>query len=133
MQNGLEPRNNGRHQSFCVSGFYPGDLCPDDRISAGAPVPPSQPAVKPAPGGAAPNAPAEANRPAPVSAEPETTTASYGDWLLRCQRAAGGASSPRVCGIVQTVQAQGQQNPIMQISIAAPAAKEPMKLRFSPP
>jgi invasion protein IalB len=98
-------------------------------------VPPNQPAAKqaPAPAGATPNAPADAARPAPVGAEPETTTASYGDWLLRCQRVTVTAASQRVCGIVQTVQAQGQQNPILQISIAPPAAKEPMKLTVLAP
>jgi invasion protein IalB len=98
-------------------------------------VQPNQPAAKqaPAPVGAAPSAPAEAARPAPVSAEPETTTASYGDWLLRCQRVAAATPSQRVCGVLQTVQAQGQQNPILQISIAPAAGKEPMKLTILAP
>jgi invasion protein IalB len=101
---------------------------------------------RPAPTGPAPRATPEAApkptaqgsqpetaRP-PVGTEPEATTATYGDWLLRCQRvAAANAAAHRVCDVAQSVQAQGQQNPIMQRSIGPGGPKEPMKLTLVAP
>lgn len=65
---------------------------------------------------------------AAVPSEPVNTTATYGSWVLRCvqlpaQTAAGadvsksGRSSVQTCEVVQTVQVQGQQQPIAQIAI----------------
>jgi invasion protein IalB len=85
-------------------------------------------APKPAQQGSQP----EAARP-PVGTEPEATTATYGDWLLRCQRvAAANAAAHRVCDVARSVQAQGQQNPIMQLSIGPGGPKE-MKLTLVAP
>jgi invasion protein IalB len=49
----------------------------------------------------------------PVSSEPGATTATFGDWVLRCQ----GAAAARVCEVALTVQIQGQQAPIAQFAI----------------
>jgi invasion protein IalB len=56
--------------------------------------------------------------PAPVGAEPATTTATYGDWVLRCQRIGEPGKELKVCEIVQTVQSaqQGQQRPVAQLA-----------------
>ncbi|MCW2283145.1 invasion protein IalB [Rhodoblastus acidophilus] len=65
----------------------------------------------------------------PVGTEPVTTTASYGDWLLRCQRI--GEPARKVCEIVQTVQAsrQGQpQQPVAQLAFGRLKASEPIRL-----
>jgi invasion protein IalB len=70
---------------------------------------------------------------APVGPEPQATTATYGDWLLRCQRVTTTGPVHQVCDVTQTVQAQGQQNPILQITVGAPAPKEPMKLAILAP
>lgn len=52
----------------------------------------------------------------PVSAEPSATTASFGDWVLRCQRLA--ADKPeRACEVSQTMQVQGQSAPVAQFAI----------------
>ena len=72
---------------------------------------------------AKPPAPAPASKPAaaaPVSNEPTTTTASYGDWVLRCQKIEQAGLPPRVCEVAQSVQLQGQTAPIAQIAIGAP-------------
>jgi invasion protein IalB len=52
----------------------------------------------------------------PVSADPQTTSASYGDWVLLCQRAQDGAR--RTCELGQSVQVQGQPGPIARLAIA---------------
>jgi invasion protein IalB len=52
---------------------------------------------------------------------------------LRCQRIAAASSTQQVCEVTQTVQAQGQQNPILQLSIGLLRAKEPMKLTIVAP
>jgi len=55
--------------------------------------------------------------PAAVSADPAQTTATYGDWVLRCVRPGNGATGPRVCEVVQTMVVQGQTQPVAQIAI----------------
>jgi invasion protein IalB len=69
----------------------------------------------------------------PVGPEPQATTATYGDWLLRCQRVVAPAPTHQVCDVTQTVQAQGQQGPILQLTFGPPAPKEPMKLAIVAP
>ena len=53
--------------------------------------------------------------PVPVSANPERTTASFGDWVMRCE----GVGTPvkRVCEVAQVFSVQGQAAPIAQIAI----------------
>jgi invasion protein IalB len=55
--------------------------------------------------------------PAVVSADPAQTTATYGDWVLRCVRTGDGGTGPRVCEVVQTMVVQGQTQPVAQIAI----------------
>ena len=78
------------------------------------------PTPAPSPNSAAQAAPA----PAPVSAEPSATTASFGDWVLRCQK----VEATRACEIGQTINVQGQQQPIAQIAIGRPAPKERLRI-----
>ncbi|MGV1901322.1 invasion associated locus B family protein [Agrobacterium sp. 22-3674b3] len=63
-----------------------------------------------------------------MTTEPASTTASYGSWVLRCVQsqsqdgaasdsAKAGRPGARSCEVVQTVQIQGQQQPIAQIAI----------------
>ena len=77
--------------------------------------------------------PSDGSRPIPVGAEPESTTATYGDWLLRCQRITTAGAAQTVCDVTQTVQVQGQQNPLLQLSFGQPVPKEPMKLTIYAP
>ncbi len=64
--------------------------------------------------------------PAPVPSEPQSTSAAYGDWLLRCSRQGQGETARRVCEAAQTIQMQGQQAPIAQIAIGRVKAGDPL-------
>ena len=68
--------------------------------SVSAQTPPAKPAGAPA-----------------VPADPAQTTASYGDWVLRCVRTGDNASAPRACELVQTMVLQGQQQPVAQVAL----------------
>jgi invasion protein IalB len=57
--------------------------------------------------------------PAPIAGTPIQTTATYGDWVLRCAHAGEGATGPQTCEIVQTLVLQGQQQPIAQVAIGS--------------
>jgi len=84
----------------------------------------AQPAAsKPASPPAAALAPA-----APISPEPSSTTASFGDWTLRCQRIADAGKTMRICEVAQVLQAQGQQAPIAQIALGRLANGEPVRV-----
>jgi invasion protein IalB len=63
----------------------------------------------------APAAKSEASR--PVDAEPNSTSASFGDWALRCQRLGNGAEAQRVCEVAQQIRGQDQQNPVAELAI----------------
>jgi invasion protein IalB len=73
--------------------------------AAQAPAKPSAPTVP-----AAPSAPAAQ----PVASDPAQTTATYGDWVLRCVRPEKG---PQICEVVQSMVVQGQQQPVAQVAI----------------
>src|SRR5262245_43469914 len=57
---------------------------------------------------------------------PQQTTATYGDWTLRCN-AKPGSPPQRTCQIVQVARAQNQANPITQIIIVRPAKDAGLK------
>lgn len=68
--------------------------------------------------------------PAPGAvSQPDNTTASYGDWVLRCQQSV----AARVCEIVQTLEQQGQRGPIALVAIGRPVKEEPIKLVIQVP
>lgn len=69
--------------------------------------------------------PTEAAAPAAVPDEPSTTTASYGDWVLRCEQPSQNAA--RVCEIVLTIQIQGQGAPIAQVAVGRLGDGEPLR------
>jgi invasion protein IalB len=62
-----------------------------------------------------------------VSMEPQNTSATYGDWVLRCSRGAD-ATLPRVCEVVQSFQIQGQQGLFAQMAIGRVDTKSPLKV-----
>lgn len=66
----------------------------------------------------------------PTPTEPQATSATFGDWTLRCVRQGEGAQAARSCEIVQTVQAQGQaqQSAVAQYAFGRIAKGEPLKL-----
>ena len=72
-------------------------------------------------------APKEAPKPAPsVSAVPERTTASFGDWVLRCEAPLPPAK--KICEVAQAMTAQGQAAPLAQIAFGRAKAGDPMRL-----
>ena len=56
-----------------------------------------------------------AETPAPVSADPQDTTATFGDWVLRCSKSPEPAVK-RVCEVAQSMVLKGQTAPIAQIA-----------------
>lgn len=56
---------------------------------------------------------------APVPAVPEQTTASFGEWILRCESVV--APPRRVCEAAHLIVAQGQRAPIAQVANGSPA------------
>jgi invasion protein IalB len=72
----------------------------------------------------APAAPAPAAQKAPpaVGTTPERTTASFGDWVMRCETIAERAQS--VCEVALVMTLQGQPNPVAQVAIGRPTPGE---------
>ncbi len=77
----------------------------------------AQPATVPAATPAA-AAPATSPEQSPVSSSPQNTTATFGDWVLRCRRADAPATDA-TCEVAQTLQVQGQ-GPIAEIAFGRP-------------
>jgi invasion protein IalB len=71
--------------------------------------------------------PAAAQTDNAVATAPQTTTATYRDWTLRCDNAVG-TPPRRVCEVAQTVMAQGGKTALAQIVIGRPGPGEPLKL-----
>lgn len=73
-------------------------------------------------------APKDAAKPASKAVQdvPERTTASFGDWILRCE-----TSSPparRICEVAMAMTVQGQTAPIAQIAFGRATRSDPMRL-----
>lgn len=63
-----------------------------------------------------------------VSPEPQQTTATFGDWVLRCTRIGPEANRQRACEVVQTLQRERQQGIIAQIALGRPTPRDPLKV-----
>jgi invasion protein IalB len=68
---------------------------------------------------------AVAQKPAPAQPapqEPQTTTATYGVWTLRCQTGhqEGSTAEMKICEVGQPIVPQGQQGAIAQIAVGKP-------------
>ena len=59
--------------------------------------------------------------------EPTSTTASFGDWVLRCQKVEGAAVT-RLCEVAQSLMVKGQSAPVAQIAMGRSSPKERMRL-----
>jgi len=88
------------------------------------------PPQAPTPRAPAPKAPAPAPETAvkpgtstPVSPVPQSTTASFGDWVVRCRRIDQAPANPTACEVAQTLQVQGQ-GPIAEIAFGHPPGKD---------
>ena len=66
----------------------------------------------------------------PVSSQPRVTTASYGDWLLRCQRVGETEKAVRICEVVLTIQAgaQQQQAPVAELAFGRLSKADPYRV-----
>jgi invasion protein IalB len=80
------------------------------------------------PKSATPASAAKSESAPPVDAEPNSTSASFGDWALRCQRLGNAAEAPRVCEVTQQVHAQDQQNPVAELAIGRLKKADPLRL-----
>ncbi|MBS0523602.1 MAG: invasion associated locus B family protein [Proteobacteria bacterium] len=58
-------------------------------------------------------APAPASGPA-AAGDPAQTTATYGDWVLRCVQPEKG---PRICEVVQSMVVRGQHQPVAKVAV----------------
>jgi invasion protein IalB len=80
------------------------------------------------PKSAAPVSAAKSETAPPVDAEPNSTSASFGDWALRCQRLGNGAETQRACEVTQQIRAQDQQNPVAELAIGRLKKADPLRL-----
>jgi invasion protein IalB len=87
---------------------------------------PTQPAQHQAPPPAPAPAPQAQAAPAAVDQNPQRTTATYGDWVVRCEVVAG-PPPQKNCDMEQLAQVQGQANPISRVAIPLPQKGEPPK------
>jgi len=75
---------------------------------------------------------AEATATPAVGAEPQNTSATYGDWILRCSRTGEGDKSVRVCEVALPfqIQVRGQEAPFGQLAFGRVNAKDPLHITF---
>jgi invasion protein IalB len=74
-----------------------------------------------------------AQQAAPAQDElPQSTTASYGNWVLQCQTRAG-APSEKTCEMVQVAQTQNNNAPFSRLAIARPVKGQAVKLVLQVP
>ena len=85
------------------------------------------------PKSAAPASAAKSESSPPVDAEPNSTSASFGDWALRCQRLGNGAETQRVCEVTQQIRAQDQQNPVAELAVGRLKKADPLRLTVALP
>jgi invasion protein IalB len=69
--------------------------------------------------------PPAAAAPAPA---PDRTTASFGDWVLRCDRRADVTPPQRFCELGQTVQRQGEAGPQAQLAVGRILPTDPIRI-----
>jgi invasion protein IalB len=60
---------------------------------------------------------------------PQRTTATYDDWIVRCEL----SSDAKVCDMMQSTQLKGQAQPVTQIAIGRQAKNGPLKIVFQIP
>jgi invasion protein IalB len=77
-------------------------------------------------------APAAAQPTPPSPPVPQQTTATYEDWVVRCETRAG-PSPVKTCEMVQFTRAQGQPGVLTQVAIGRPMRGQPIKLVIQVP
>lgn len=66
--------------------------------------------------------------PAVSTGLPDRTTASFGDWTLRCERRRDGSTPAKLCELSQSIQRAGDSAPLAQVAIGRLSASEPLRL-----
>jgi invasion protein IalB len=107
-----------------IQAQAPSQQQPPRTPAARAPVPAAvSPAPSATPATPAAAAPQPATESGPVSSQPQATTASFGDWVMRCRRIDNTPGSATSCEVAQTLQVQGQ-GPIAEIAFGSPPGKD---------
>jgi invasion protein IalB len=79
-----------------------------------------------------PSAESEGKKPAPepppVSGDPQLTTATFGDWVERCQHVVVSGEARRMCEVATTVSASGQNQPLAEVAIGRAKKSDPLRL-----
>jgi invasion protein IalB len=63
-----------------------------------------------------------------ISSDPQLTTATFGDWVERCQRVTANGETRRVCEVALTVTASGQSQPLAELAIGRTKKTDPLRL-----
>jgi len=64
---------------------------------------------------------------APTAVEaPQSTTATYADWVVQCQTRAG-PPAEKICDMGQVTQLQGKNVPFSRVAVAQPVKGQPIK------
>jgi invasion protein IalB len=64
----------------------------------------------------------------PVSSDPQLTTATFGDWVERCQRVTAAGETRKVCEVALTVTATGQNAPLAELALGRARKADPLRL-----
>ncbi len=75
-----------------------------------------------------PSADAAPKKEEPISSDPQLTTATFGDWVERCQRVNANGEARRFCEVALTVTASGQTAPLAEIAIGRLKKSDPLRL-----
>lgn len=75
-----------------------------------------------------PAAPPTATSAAPIPATPQSTSATFGDWVLNCQRVGDGAAQKKLCEVTQTLTVKGQTAPLARIALGRLKPGEALRL-----
>jgi invasion protein IalB len=78
--------------------------------------------------GAVAQTPPRAAPPAATTPTPDRTTASFGDWILRCDRRTDVTPPQRFCEVGQTIQRAGDAGPQAQVGLGKIDKSEPLRL-----
>ena len=68
-----------------------------------------------------------------MEAEPKSTTAAFGDWVLRCNRVEIENQTQRICEVAQTITIQGQQAPVAELAIGRVKKTDPLRVTVALP
>ncbi len=68
----------------------------------------------------------------PPAVVPQSTTATYADWIVQCQIQAG-PPAEKICDMAQVTQVQGRNIPFSRVAVAHPTKGQPIKLAVQVP